>query len=194
MSLCLNLGEPLRDTDRRLPTLQSLQMVVRLVESICMTWDTRSRRSSGPLCLSLKAPGFLQQARMVSLSSLDMVWSSSRADSMRRWMEASMGLLSGKSADWSRRGNFLKSLRYFRCRENSGTRSGAGSTIARHTHSDRLAPPSGPSPPHLSSRSSVLDRPRLRNFKLPGSMNSMEPWVTQLATADYRSTSLEYTR
>ena len=80
----------MRDTDRRLPTLQSLQMVVRLVESICMIWDTLSRRSDGSLVLSLNFEVLLQQAKMVSLSSKETDGSSSRADSMSLWRLAIM--------------------------------------------------------------------------------------------------------
>ena len=86
------------------PALASLQRVVLLVASIWTTCEARSRRSSGSLTLSLNLAGDRQQAKMVSLSFKERVWSSSRADSMRRWMEASMGLLSLKSADPARPG------------------------------------------------------------------------------------------
>jgi len=97
-------------TDWSFPALASLQMVVLLVASIWTTCETRSRRSSGPLALSLNLAGDLQQLKMVSLSIKERVWSSSKADSMRRWMEASMGLLSLKSANPARRRD-LKSKR-----------------------------------------------------------------------------------
>lgn len=102
-SLSLNLVESPMGTGWSFPALASLQMVVRLVASIWTTCETRSRRSSGPLALSLNLYGDLQQSKMVSLSIKERVWSSSRADSMRRWMEASMGLLSLKSANPTRR-------------------------------------------------------------------------------------------